>query len=75
MSKPRCRACGSKQTTPWKQHLWVCHSCKGRFNPDEADVEGGTYSSRHADERLIREELGGPDGYAIHGDGELKGGL
>lgn len=72
--KPRCPACNSKQVTPWKQGMLVCHNCKGRWS--EAGMnEGGDYDDRRPDVRLMREESGGPGGYAIRQAMSLKGGL
>ena len=72
--KLTCPACGSKKTGPWKQGLLICHACKGRWHPGQMD-EGGDYSDYKADERLIRDECGGPTGYSIRNHQPDKGGL
>lgn len=72
--KTKCPACGSKQTGVWKPPLMQCFACGGRWDPARMD-EGGTHDDYRADERLIREEMGGPIGYAIRQSRELRGGL
>lgn len=54
MSKtPKCPQC-KKPGKPTTEGMYQCPKCDGFFDSDPN--EGGDYSDRRADERLLREE-------------------
>jgi ribosomal protein L37AE/L43A len=51
----RCPFCNHRRITPLGDCLFRCADCDKLFDNDPD--EGGTYSDRHADARIIRQEV------------------